>query len=150
MSDSWVLYMTRRDKFEKLKYLMKIKNLDRERISKYVEKFTSASYFQNKTPWAVECDIALPCATQNELGLSDAKNLIKNGCICVGEGANMPTKPDAISLLIEKKILFARGGLNAGRVAVSGLKFQNYYDTIGAGTGRFQVKRNNNEIINLV
>ena len=108
---------------EKLKYLMKIKNLDRERISKYVEKFTSASYFQNKTPWAVECDIALPCATQNELGLSDAKNLIKNGCICVGEGANMPTKPDAISLLIEKKILFAPGkASNAGGVAVSGLE----------------------------
>ena len=109
--------------FEKLKYLMKIKNIDRERISKYVEKFSSSSYFQNKTPWGVECDIALPCATQNELQLSDAKNLIKNGCICVGEGANMPTTPEAISLLIKKKILFAPGkASNAGGVAVSGLE----------------------------
>ena len=108
---------------EKLRYLMKIKNIDRERINKYVEKFTSASYFQNKTPWAVECDIALPCATQNELGLIDAKNLIKNGCICVGEGANMPTTPEAINILIEKKILFAPGkASNAGGVAVSGLE----------------------------
>ena len=108
---------------EKLKYLMKIKNVDRERISKYAGKFSSAHYFQNKTPWEVECDIALPCATQNELQLKDAKNLIKNGCICVGEGANMPTTPDAISLLIEKKILFAPGkASNAGGVAVSGLE----------------------------
>ena len=108
---------------EKLNYLMKIKNVDRERISKYAEKFSSAYYFQNKTPWEVECDIALPCATQNELQLKDAKNLIKNGCICVGEGANMPTTPDAISLLIEKKILFAPGkASNAGGVAVSGLE----------------------------
>ena len=108
---------------EKLKYLMKIKNVDRERISKYAGKFSSAYYFQNKTPWEVECDIALPCATQNELQLKDAKNLIKNGCICVGEGANMPTTPDAISLLIEKKILFAPGkASNAGGVAVSGLE----------------------------
>tara|TARA_B100000575_G_scaffold33556_1_gene22587 strand:- start:24035 stop:25375 length:1341 start_codon:yes stop_codon:yes gene_type:complete len=124
MSDSsGFIYDKEGINIEKLKYLMKIKNLDRERISKYVEKFTSASYFQNKTPWAVECDIALPCATQNELGLADAKNLIKNGCICVGEGANMPTKPDAISLLIEKKILFAPGkASNAGGVAVSGLE----------------------------
>ena len=108
---------------EKLKVLMKIKNIDRERISKYAEKFPSASYFQNKTPWRVGCDIALPCATQNELQLADANSLIKNGCICVGEGANMPTTPDAISLLIEKKILFAPGkASNAGGVAVSGLE----------------------------
>ena len=108
---------------EKLKYLMKIKNVDRERISKYAGKFSSAYYFKNKTPWEVECDIALPCATQNELQLKDAKNLIKNGCICVGEGANMPTTPDAISLFIEKKILFAPGkASNAGGVAVSGLE----------------------------
>ena len=108
---------------EKLNYLMKIKNIDRERISKYVKKFSSASYFQNKTPWRVGCDIALPCATQNELQLEDAKSLIKNGCICVGEGANMPTTPDAISLLIEKKVLFAPGkASNAGGVAVSGLE----------------------------
>tara|TARA_Y100000768_G_scaffold318559_1_gene254011 strand:+ start:582 stop:1922 length:1341 start_codon:yes stop_codon:yes gene_type:complete len=108
---------------EKLKYLMKIKNVDRERINKYVERFSSASYFKNKTPWGVECDIALPCATQNELQLTDAKNLIKNGCICVGEGANMPTTPDAINLLINKEILFAPGkASNAGGVAVSGLE----------------------------
>jgi len=108
---------------KKLKYLMKIKNIDRERISKYIERFSSASFFQKKTPWGVGCDIALPCATQNELQLVDAKNLIKNGCFCVGEGANMPTTPDAISLLIEKKILFAPGkASNAGGVAVSGLE----------------------------
>ena len=108
---------------EKLKYLMKIKNVDRERINKYVERFSSANYFKNKTPWGVECDIALPCATQNELQFKDAKDLIKHGCICVGEGANMPTTPDAINLLINKKILFAPGkASNAGGVAVSGLE----------------------------
>ena len=108
---------------EKLKYLMKIKNIDRERISKYAKKFPSSSYIKNKTPWTVGCDIALPCATQNELKLADAKNLIKNECICVGEGANMPTTPDAIKLLIEKKVLFAPGkASNAGGVAVSGLE----------------------------
>ncbi|MBU87257.1 MAG: NADP-specific glutamate dehydrogenase [Flavobacteriaceae bacterium] len=108
---------------EKLKFLMKIKNINRERISRYVEKYSSASYYHKKTPWGIECDIALPCATQNELNLSDAKSLIKKGCICVGEGANMPTTPDAISLFIEKKILFAPGkASNAGGVAVSGLE----------------------------
>ena len=132
---------------EKLKYLMKIKNVDRERISKYVRRFSSASYFKNKTPWGVGCDIALPCATQNEMQLADAKNLIKNGCICVGEGANMPTTPDAISLLIEKKILFAPGkASNAGGVAVSGLEMAQ--NSLRYNWSRDQVDSKLKEIMN--
>ena len=104
-------------------HLMKIKNVDRERISKYAGKFSSAYYFQNKTPWEVECDIALPCATQNELNLKDAKTLVKNGCICVSEGANMPSTNKAIEFFLKSKILYAPGkASNAGGVATSGLE----------------------------
>ncbi|MDO7569587.1 MAG: glutamate dehydrogenase, partial [Flavobacteriaceae bacterium] len=77
----------------------------------------------DKTPWEVPCDVALPCATQNELHLEDAERLIKSGCICVGEGANMPTTPEAIHAFTENKVLFAPGkASNAGGVAVSGLE----------------------------
>ena len=108
---------------EKLDYIMELKNVKRERIHKYLDKYPQAEFHKGKTPWGIPCDVALPCATQNELFEEDAKQLLANGCICVGEGANMPTTPEAIHLFIENKILFAPGkASNAGGVAVSGLE----------------------------
>tara|TARA_B100001175_G_C19511950_1_gene644449 strand:- start:1775 stop:3115 length:1341 start_codon:yes stop_codon:yes gene_type:complete len=108
---------------EKLNYVMDLKNNKRGRISEYVKKFPKAKFYKNKTPWQVPCDIALPCATQNELNLIDAKLLVNNGCICISEGANMPCTPEAISIFRKNKILFAPGkASNAGGVAVSGLE----------------------------
>jgi len=108
---------------EKLKYVMDLKNNKRGRISEYVKKFPKAKFYKNKTPWQISCDIALPCATQNELTVNDAKTLVNNGCICVSEGANMPCTPEAISIFRKHKILFAPGkASNAGGVAVSGLE----------------------------
>ena len=108
---------------EKLNHIMELKNVQRERIHKYIEKYPTAEFHKGKTPWGIPCDVALPCATQNELHLDDAKQLIANGCICVGEGANMPTTPEAIHYFTKNKLLFAPGkASNAGGVAVSGLE----------------------------
>jgi len=108
---------------EKLAFVMDLKNNKRERISKYVEKYPTAEYHKGKTPWEVPCDIALPCATQNELKGEDAKVLIENGCICVAEGANMPSTLEALHTFQDAKILFAPGkASNAGGVATSGLE----------------------------
>lgn len=108
---------------EKLAYIMELKNVKRERIHQYLDKYPHAEFHKGKTPWGIPCDVALPCATQNELFEEDAKQLLANGCICVGEGANMPTTPEAIHLFVENKILFAPGkASNAGGVAVSGLE----------------------------
>lgn len=108
---------------EKLAYVMDLKNNKRGRISAYVEAYPNARFFANKTPWGEPCDIALPCATQNELDESDAKILLDNGCICVSEGANMPSTKQAIVLFQRAKILFAPGkASNAGGVATSGLE----------------------------
>ena len=108
---------------EKLQFVMELKNEKRGRIKEYVQKYPSASYSEGKKPWDIACDIALPCATQNELGEDDAKTLLANGCICVGEGANMPTTPDAITVFQEARILFSPGkASNAGGVATSGLE----------------------------
>lgn len=108
---------------EKLAYIMELKNVKRARIHKYLDKYPHAEFHKGKTPWGIPCDVALPCATQNELFEEDAKQLLANGCICVGEGANMPTTPEAIHLFVENKILFAPGkASNAGGVAVSGLE----------------------------
>ncbi|MDO1502336.1 NADP-specific glutamate dehydrogenase [Winogradskyella maritima] len=108
---------------EKLKFVMELKNEKRGRISEYVDKYPNAKYFKGERPWSVACDIALPCATQNELNGEEAKQLIDNGCICVSEGANMPSTPDAIHEFQKSKILFAPGkASNAGGVATSGLE----------------------------
>ena len=108
---------------EKLNYIMDIKNNKRGRISDYVKKYPKAEFKKNKTPWEVKCEIALPSATQNELNGDDAKLLVKNGCICVAEGANMPCNSDAIKTFKFNKVLFAPGkASNAGGVAVSGLE----------------------------
>ena len=85
--------------------------------------FPNAQFHQGKHPWEVKCDVALPCATQNELNKEDALNLVKNGCICVAEGANMPSTPEAVEVFLENKILFGPGkAVNAGGVATSGLE----------------------------
>ena len=108
---------------EKLAFIMDLKNVKRGRIKAYVDQYPKASFHPGKTPWEVPCQIALPCATQNELNGSDATILLKNGCICVGEGANMPSTPEAITQFKQNKILFAPGkASNAGGVAVSGLE----------------------------
>ena len=108
---------------EKLKFIMNLKNKKRGRIGEYVEKYPKAKYISGKRPWSVKCDIALPCATQNELNINDAKTLLNNGCICVSEGANMPSTKDAVHEFQKAKILFAPGkASNAGGVAVSGLE----------------------------
>ncbi len=108
---------------EKLAYVMEIKNVNYGRISDYVTKYPNAKYIAGKRPWDVKCDIALPCATQNELNEEEAKTLVANGCICVAEGANMPSTPEAVTVFQNAKILFAPGkASNAGGVATSGLE----------------------------
>ncbi|MGB2363583.1 MAG: NADP-specific glutamate dehydrogenase [Flavobacteriales bacterium] len=107
---------------EKLAFVMELKNVKRGRIKEYADRF-NCEFFEGQRPWAVKCDIALPCATQNELDGDEAKTLIDNGCICVSEGANMPSTPEAIEAFQTAKILFAPGkASNAGGVATSGLE----------------------------
>jgi len=108
---------------EKLAFVMELKNVMRGRIAEYVEEYPDAKYYEDERPWGVKCDIALPCATQNELNGEDAKKLVSNGCICVAEGANMPSTPKAINVFLKNKILYAPGkAANAGGVATSGLE----------------------------
>jgi len=108
---------------EKLKFIMYLKNVQRGRISEYVKKYPKAVFKKGKTPWTVPCDMALPCATQNELNEEDAKKLVANGCKCVSEGANMPSTKGAVDFFIKSKILYAPGkASNAGGVATSGLE----------------------------
>ena len=108
---------------EKLAYIMELKNIFRGRIREYVQKYPTAQYFEGKRPWSVKCDIAMPCATQNELNEDEAKTLLANGCICVAEGANMPCTPEAIEAFQSAKILYSPGkASNAGGMATSGLE----------------------------
>ena len=108
---------------EKIDWIKQLKNVRRGRISEYVDQFKGATYHEGKRPWGVPCDVALPCATQNELLGDDARELIKNGCIAVSEGANMPTNLEGVHVFKDAQILFAPGkAANAGGVAVSGLE----------------------------
>ncbi len=108
---------------DKWAYLMELKNVRRGRIKEYVTKFPKAKYFDGTGVWNVKVDVALPCATQNEVNEEDAKNLVKNGCFCVSEGANMPTTPGGVDVFLKNKVLFGPGkAANAGGVAVSGLE----------------------------
>ena len=107
---------------ERLAFLKKLKGEQRGRIEEYAKKF-HCTYLPGKRPWGVPCEVALPCATQNEIDLADAQTLLKNGCDCVAEGANMPSTTEAVKLFLEKRILFGPGkAANAGGVAVSGLE----------------------------
>lgn len=108
---------------EKLAFLMELKNVKRGTIDEYVKQYPQAEYFVGERPWGVAVDIALPCATQNEISEDEAKTLVSNGCICVAEGANMPSTQGAVEVFLEHKILFAPGkASNAGGVATSGLE----------------------------
>jgi glutamate dehydrogenase (NADP+) len=107
----------------KLDYIMELKNVERGRIKEYVEEYPSAQYHEGKRPWYEKADIALPCATQNEINAEQAQALVDNGVIAVAEGANMPTLPDAIKIFQDAKILYSPGkASNAGGVSVSGLE----------------------------
>ena len=108
---------------DKLAFVMKLKNVKRGRISEYANVYSSAKFIAGKRPWEVKADIALPCATQNELNGDEAKVLVSNGVICVAEGANMPSTPEAITAFQDAKVLFSPGkASNAGGVATSGLE----------------------------
>jgi glutamate dehydrogenase (NADP+) len=108
---------------DKLAFIKELKNVKRGRIHEYVEKYPTATFHKGERPWGVTCHVALPCATQNELNGAEAQTLIDNGCICVSEGANMPSTPEAIEIFLNNKILFAPGkASNAGGVATSGLE----------------------------
>ena len=123
LSDSGgTLYMPEGMNGDHWAYLMDLKTVRRGRIEEMAKEF-SAQYFPGQRPWHLECDIAMPCATQNELNGDDARSLIKNGCVCVAEGANMPSTLEAVDLFHEAGILYAPGkASNAGGVAVSGLE----------------------------
>ena len=108
---------------EKMAYVFQLKNIRRGRISEYAQKYPKAQYFAGQRPWNVPCDIALPCATQNEIEKADAEALVKNGCYAVIEGANMPSTPEAIAIFQGAKLLYSPGkASNAGGVATSGLE----------------------------
>ena len=108
---------------EKLDFVMDLKNNQRGRIHEYCEKYSEARYLEGQRPWSIPCDIALPCATQNELSGEAARALTANGCFCVAEGANMPSRAEAVQHFHEAGILFGPGkAANAGGVAVSGLE----------------------------
>ncbi|MFN2351261.1 MAG: NADP-specific glutamate dehydrogenase [Kiritimatiellia bacterium] len=108
---------------EKLAWLMELKNIRRGRIRAYVDKYPHATYVGGQTPWSVPTQLAFPCATQNEITEEDARRLVKQGCICVGEGANMPATPGAVECFLNAKIMYAPGkAANAGGVATSGLE----------------------------
>ncbi len=107
---------------QKLRYIMELKNVKRGRIKEYAEKF-GCEYREGANPWSIKCDCAFPSATQNEISGKDAAELLKNGCMLVSEGANMPSSPEAVSLFVEKKILYGPGkAANAGGVSTSGLE----------------------------
>ena len=108
---------------EKLEYVFFLKNVKRGRISEYAQKYPTATYFPGERPWKIKCDIALPCATQNEIEAADAQALVDNGCWCVAEGANMPSTPEAIKIIQGAGLLYSPGkASNAGGVATSGLE----------------------------
>ena len=108
---------------EKIDYMLELRASNQDIVKPYTYEFPEAQFHQGKHPWEVKCDVAIPCATQNELNEEDARNLVKNGVMCVAEGANMPSTPEAVEIFLENKVLFGPGkAVNAGGVATSGLE----------------------------
>ncbi len=108
---------------DKMRFIFELKNIRRGRIKEYAQKYPKATYYPGERPWKIPCDIALPCATQNEIGPADAENIVKGEAICLAEGANMPTTPDAIRIIQGAGLLYSPGkASNAGGVATSGLE----------------------------
>ena len=137
---------------EKLAFVMQLKNVQRGRIKEYAAKFPKATFHENKPGqdhnplWDVKCDVALPSATQNEINAIDANNLVKNGCACVAEGANMPTTPEGVNVFLESKLLYGPGkAANAGGVAVSGLEMSQ--NSMRLSWSREEVDRKLHEIM---
>ncbi len=124
LSDSdGTIYDTEGIDKSKLAYVMDLKNNRRGRIKEYASRYKSAEYLEGKRPWEIECQVALPCATQNEISGDDARTLVKNDCYCVCEGANMPTNPEGVKVFLDNQLLYGQGkGANAGGVATSGLE----------------------------
>jgi glutamate dehydrogenase (NADP+) len=131
---------------EKLAFVMELKNVKRGRIKEYTEKYKKAEYLAGKRPWSVPCQCAFPSATQNEVSGDDAKELLKNGCFVISEGANMPSTPAAIDLYLEKKVLYGPGkAANAGGVATSGLEMSQ--NSMRLSWTREEVDRRLNDIM---
>lgn len=108
---------------DKIDYMLELRASNQDIVKPYVTKYPKAQYFEGRRPWEVKCDVALPCAIQNELNAEDAKNLVKNGVLCVSEGANMPCTPEAMEVFLKARILYAPGkASNAGGVSTSGLE----------------------------
>ncbi|MBP7983403.1 MAG: glutamate dehydrogenase, partial [Chromatiaceae bacterium] len=117
---------------EKLAWVMDLKNVRRGRISEYANRFPNARFLAGQRPWDVKCDLAFPSATQNEVDESDARTLVANGCICVSEGANMPTTPEGVEVFLAARILYGPGkAANAGGVSVSGLEMTQNAGVVG-------------------
>lgn len=134
---------------EKIDFMLKLRSSGKDEVKPYADHFKGAKYYAGKKPWGVKVDVALPCATQNELGESDAKDLVKNGCICVGEGANMPCTPEAVEVIQSNNLLFSPGkASNAGGVATSGLEMSQ--NSIRMSWSREEVDRHlHNIMINI-
>ncbi|MFN8207772.1 MAG: NADP-specific glutamate dehydrogenase [Bacteroidales bacterium] len=131
---------------EKIDYMLELRASNEDIVRPYSLEFPNSRFFQGKRPWEVKCDIALPCATQNELDKDDAENLLKNGCYCVAEGANMPCTPAAVEVFHKNKILFAPGkAVNAGGVATSGLEMSQ--NSMKLNWGRDEVDHRLHEIM---
>lgn len=108
---------------DKIQYMLELRASNQDIVKPYSLEYPGARFYAGKRPWEVKCDVALPCATQNELGKVDAENLVNNGCICVAEGANMPSTPEAVEIFLKNKLLFGPGkAVNAGGVSTSGLE----------------------------
>ena len=131
---------------EKIEYMLELRASNEDIVRPYSLEFPNSQFHQGKHPWEVKCDIALPCATQNELNATDAAELIKNGCKCVVEGANMPSTPEAVELFHKSKILFSPGkASNAGGVATSGLEMAQ--NSMKLNWGKEEVDRRLHEIM---
>jgi glutamate dehydrogenase (NADP+) len=130
----------------KIDYMLELRATNEDIVKPYAYEFEGVEFIQGKRPWEVKCDIALPCATQNELDGKDAKKLVENGCICVCEAANMPCTPDAIEVFLEHNILYAPGkAANAGGVATSGLEMSQ--NSMKLNWSREEVDRRLHEIM---
>jgi len=131
---------------EKIDYMLELRASNEDIVKPYSYEFPGSQFHEGKRPWEVKVDVALPCATQNELNKEDAMNLVNNGCICVCEGANMPCTPEAIEIFQENKILFAPGkAANAGGVATSGLEMSQ--NSMKLSWGKEEVDRRLHEIM---
>jgi len=130
---------------KKLEFIIELKNVKRGRIKEYAQKY-NCEYVENQRPWSIPCDAAFPSATQNEISKAEAEKLVKNGCVCISEGANMPSTPEAVDVFLDAKVCFAPGkAANAGGVATSGLEMSQ--NSMRLNWGRAEVESKLHEIM---